>query len=241
MLRHFAWILAALLVAACVPKEPAPVVWSSPEAEVEAYLDAEYEEYRELAERMGWNPPHVPKRLAVAATVRMIPNPLLHGDDTAAVREAVEILNDHLPATIQLEFDDTTEWWYDQGRRWRENPRSILRGSILVGFLPREVWPPFPGVQKVAAAALPFHADPKNGRHLILGGVIAIDPERADAMDVPMTAIVLHELLHVLGRKHPESGHFPDTLMRHDRPVRDEYPYLRPLDIRVMQAVYGKR
>ena len=234
-------LAAILLVALLVGCVTTASEWSSPEAEVQAYLKAEVAEYREIANKTGGEPPtNEIKRLVKPPTVRVMPKPSVTEEDADSVREAVAILNDALPPSFQVKYDPDKRWWYANfpDPTLEKVMSRLTDENISIVFMPREEWPKGKNRHKTVAAGFPVSIDIMEP-HRITGGLVLVDKKRAKRESVPMTAIILHEMLHIFGRRHPDARLFPDSLMRHDRPVKGEYPYLRPLDVRVMQAVYG--
>ena len=237
-------LAAILFVALLVGCVTTALEWSSPEEEAASYLAEEIKEYQDFERAGGW-PTRTEVRRLIEIPVIRIPPQNFGREEIGAIEEAVRILNAHLPATFQIPVSHDRKWWekalvadiFDHDERMRE----MLRGNILVMFIPREEWPEGKGRDKVVAVALPAHAHPVDARHQYIGGFIVIDRLKAqEVKGANLTEIILHELLHMMGRRHPKSPWFRDSLMLHDRPVRGEYPYLRPIDIKVLQAVYGK-
>ena len=170
-------------------------------------------------QRFGSEPPTV--RVAEGTTSEQL-------DQTV---RAVQLINAALPATWQLDFSETPL------------PASILRpsnGEILVEFAPRARWSvPYSGNQAGHArwwSESVSTGDPQQPWvfHIVAGRVWA-DHTRVTGQD--RMELLVHELLHILGRRHPDRRRFPDTIM--NTPSSGPAGHvLHPLDREALLAVY---
>ncbi len=160
-----------------------------------------------------YTPPTV--RLATGATA----------DDRLHTMNAVRLVNSALPADWQLRVDDTPAI-----RDGKLNP-----GFIEVAFDRRERWPS--GVStadRVGVALTRF-----TGSGEITAAGILIDPTLVRGERARM-GVLLHELLHTLGRGHVDPRAFPDTLM-HAYGLRSaDWIHMHPLDDAALYAVYDR-
>ena len=138
---------------------------------------------------------------------------------------AVRLINSALPANWQLRLDDTPA------------PRTadLERGAIKVGFLPREQWPAGSCSGNAIGCARWNHV---SGR--VTAGGLVVDPIRVTG-ERRRVSVLLHELLHTLGRGHVSPTAFPDTIM-HTAGHRGEAEWLvlNSLDEAALHAVYSR-
>ena len=195
-------------------------------AELIAYLSADAENnVHELypdgfLHRFGGEPPTV--RVAEGTTSEQL-------DQTV---RAVQLINAALPRTWQLKFSGTPL------------PASTLRpsdGEILVEFAPRTRWSvSYSGNQAGHArwwSEGVSTGDPQQPWvfHTVAGRVW-VDHIRATGQD--RMELLVHELLHTLGRHHPDPGRFPDSIMNTPSSGPEGH-VLHPLDREALLAVYG--
>ncbi|MDE0207860.1 MAG: hypothetical protein OXP66_17730 [Candidatus Tectomicrobia bacterium] len=177
------------------------------------YLRADANHSNGLVWRWGATPPVV--RMFEGSSDR----------DMFETEMAVRMINSALPANWQLRFDSTLV--PPDGRL---NP-----GYIEVGFVPRERWPGTPSANAVGVA---YH-DGTNGE--MTAAVTLVDPTRVtDTRE--RVAVLLHELLHALGRGHVSPAAFRDTIMHpsiDDGGVSD-WLILNYLDEAALHAVYSR-
>jgi len=155
-------------------------------------------------------------------------------DETVQV---VQLLNADLPPAWQIGVDR------EPGSA---GPMGLPEGEILVEFAPQSDWPLPDGPVDVEeiGAALPRYGPVPTGNPAmpvifeIVGGQVWIDPTRTHGNE--RLGVIAHELLHVLGRQHPDPGRFPETIMLAgggDGPTRH---ILHPIDREALLAVYGR-
>ena len=181
-------------------------------AELLRYLraDADYREGMLL--RWGNTPP----------TVRVE-----EGTPDELVREvhmAVQVINSSLPSDWQLRFDakPTTK------------DREMNRGFIDVVFDDKEDWPDQMGAYVSGVA---YHKQTGSGE--ITAGQIFVDPERSRA-GRDRFSVLLHELLHTLGRGHVDKVAFPYTIMHARGLAKADLLLLQPIDNAALYAVYDR-
>ena len=130
-----------------------------------------------------------------------------------AVR-VVQLLNMALPRDWQIGFGN------EPGAAGTAAPAS---SEIIITFAALEDWPdevippggpPEGGGIGLAVPLLEIYAtgDPERPWNLqITGGRIWIDPTRTEGDE--RLGVIAHELIHVLGRAHPDPTRFPDSIM----------------------------
>ena len=136
---------------------------------------------------------------------------------------AVWLVNKELPENWQLRVGKT--------------PAARLAyynfDEIKVAYLPRNEWPV--RVDDGVGHAKHYLRDP--GR--IAAARVLIDHTRLTDERLRIR-ILLHELLHALGRWHADPDEFPDTIMHPSNPP-DAPPALKDLDKAALRAVYSPR
>ena len=146
---------------------------------------------------------------------------------TSVAVRAVQIINAALPSNWQISV----------------SPAHISvdaaglppRGAILVEFGARETWTdhePIPVSSNIVGSANRL----VTAENQIAVGRVWIDDKRSPD-DFILTAMV-HEILHVLGRQHPQPGLFPDTLMNESGEGVEGHE-LHPLDREALNAIYS--
>ena len=138
---------------------------------------------------------------------------------------AVRLVNSALPTSWQLRFDDTPA--AHDGR--------LTPGVIEVAFAPRERWPN--GVCGGNAIGCGVTST-ESGR--VVAGAALVDPTRASG-ERERVSILLHEILHTLGRGHVGPTAFPDSVMHPN--IDDgvsEWLILNYLDEAALHAIYSR-
>ena len=182
--------------------------------ELVRYLRADANHYTAgVVRRWGATPPIV--RMFEGSTAR----------DKFEAEMAVRLINSALPANWQLRFDPTPA-----APDGRLNP-----GYIEVGFAPRERWPGTPSANAVGVAYTDTTAD---GR--VVAAAALVDPTRVTG-ERKRVFVLLHELLHALGRGHVSPTAFADTIMHAagDRGA-GQWLILNRLDEAALHAVYSR-
>ena len=166
-------------------------------------------------------------RFAEAPVVRYVA-----GTTAAQIDEivrAVQLLNANLPRYFQLTVDPTPVSAADDAAG--DSYDTLAEGQILVEYDRREDW------------EIPYHGNPIGNTNTwdIGGGIITarvwVDHTRATDATNRMDTLV-HELIHALGRQHPQSTNIPSTIMR--TPAQGTQGYvMHQLDREALLAVYG--
>ena len=121
---------------------------------------------------------------------------------------AVTLLNANLPRDFQLTVDSTPVSAADDAAG--VDDLNLEQGQILIEFDRREHWEiPNSGGIYVSGQATTWH---NAGR--ISTARVYVDDTRTSGADNRMDVLV-HEIIHALGRHHANQSRFPDTLM-HD-------------------------
>ena len=143
---------------------------------------------------------------------------------------AVRLINASLPRDFQLTVDSTPVTAAADAAG--TSSETLAAGQILVEFDRREDWE-----ISYDPAANPVGAALWWGR----GGAaitarVYVDDTRVYAPQRQGTLV--HELIHALGRDHPDRARFPDSIMNIPSMAADAY-VLYPLDREALLAVYG--
>ena len=147
----------------------------------------------------------------------------------AAVR-AVQLINESLPSAWQLTMETTLE---------DSTERTPDEDEILIRFAPREEWG-FPPTEPCMAARTVGCTDNNvstETRGKRVGSSIHID--RTREFDPLMPGLIAHELLHSLGREHPDPTLYPDSIMRSSGHPNGRFA-LYPLDRDALYVVYDR-
>ena len=153
------------------------------------------------------------------------------------VVRVVQLLNMALPRGWQIGVSD------EPGAAGTTDPGPL---EILVAFAAQEDWPhelrsPENGDIGLALPRFELHAtgDPDRPFHIeITGGRIWIDPTRTDGAE--RLGVIAHEIIHLLGRNHPDPARFPDTIMVAGGGEGPTEHVLHPLDRAALLAVYSR-
>ena len=206
--------------------------------ELHAYLTADArlltnEHYPDgYTRRFGANPPVV--RVAKGAT------PDLIGETV----RAIQLINASLPNDWRLRVSD------------EPGPRDLFRpadGEILVEFSALEEWS-HPdeqpdgrvGLARWWSEGVRAQEAPHPWTFTTVSAHVWIDHTRRTGADLLETLV--HELLHALGRRHPDASRFPNTIMSTVDPESGERigssgplgHVLHPLDREALHAVYSR-
>ena len=157
-------------------------------------------------------------------------------DETVRV---VQLINAALPQAWQLQFSR------DPG------PAGMLGasdGEILVEFAAQEDWPhpdtPPTSEEIHIGLAQPYYrieptGDPEAPWKVeIIAGQVWVDPTRTRGQE--RLGVITHELLHLLGRNHPDPARFPKTIMLAGGGGGPSEHVLHPLDREALLAVYDR-
>ena len=178
-------------------------------------------------DRFGDTPPIV--RVVQGATADMI------ADTAMIVRE----INEHLPSTWQLQFSNASAQSIDEH----------VEGEIRVAFIPKEEWQ-WPGAQGRARTRKGF-AGHDSSVHPIIGARVWVKGSywTTYVAGVNMRRLgrlfLAHEMLHALGRHHPDINgeFFNETVMGNPLLATQDNPhdsFLASLDKDALLAVYSR-
>ena len=157
-----------------------------------------------------------------------------------AVR-VVQLLNTALPRDWQIGLGN------EPGAAGTADPAP---SEIIITFAALEDWPdevippggpPEGGGIGLAVPLLEIYAtgDPERPWNLqITGGRIWIDPTRTEGDE--RLGVIAHELIHLLGRAHPDPTRFPDSIMVAGGGDGPTLYILHPLDRAALFAVYSR-
>ena len=147
---------------------------------------------------------------------------------------AVQLLNANLPRDFQLTVDPTPVSEEAAPPGMGTDP-TMADGQILVEFDRREDWELTPEAEDLVGEDTVGIA---SVRYVVTGGIstvrVWVDRTRTDS---PM-AVLVHELVHALGRDHADPTRFPSTLM-HAYGEGEAGYVLYQLDREALLAVYG--
>ena len=139
---------------------------------------------------------------------------------------AVQLINASLPASWQLRFG---------GIPGAAGADRIIEGEILIEFAPNADWPdrirtPGSCLHGAGCASVDWAGAPplRTG-----GGQVWIDP--AQLPGIHLQSATVHELLHVLGRRHTDPERFTSVMASSQLPGH----MLFPIDREVLLATYG--
>ncbi len=171
--------------------------------------------------RFGSEPPTV--RVAEGTTAELL-------DQTV---RAVQLINAALPRTWQLNVSETPL------------PASVFRpsnGEILVEFVPRADWSislseNYAGYARRWTEGVSTGDPQQPWVFRTMAGRVWLDHIRVTGQD--RMEVLVHELLHTLGRRHPDRRRFPDTIMNTPSSGPEGH-VLHPLDREALLAVYGR-
>ena len=153
-----------------------------------------------------------------------------------AVR-VVQLMNTALPRDWQIGFGE------EPGATGTADPGP---SEVIIAFAAQEDWPDEvrPPVGEDIGLALPRFelyatGNPDRPFNLeITGGRIWIDPTRTECAE--RLGVIAHELIHVLGRNHPDPARFPDSIMVAGGGDGPTEHILHPLDRAALFAVYSR-
>ena len=168
-------------------------------------------------------------RFGEAPTVRYV-----EGTSAGQVDElvgAVRLINASLPRDFQLTVDSSPVTAAADAAG--TGPATLAAGQILVEYDRREDWEISydPAANPVGAALWWGEGG------ATISARVYVDDTRVPAGARRM-AVLAHELIHALGRDHPDRARFPDSIMNIPAVAADAY-LLYPLDREALLAVYG--
>lgn len=242
--RMIASVLAGTFLAACVTTIPAGP--PTPD-QVASYLA---DERRLATERLTewFTPDHRNPRLVYAPDVRL--GFSTTAEQAESVRRALEILNASLPRPFRFSLESLDGNRVPNCFRDECLPR---KGQIFLHFLEFKYWPrglremakeqanqELRGQSRILGIGGPLSFEPTAPSRLE-SGFVYIDHERvAESDDDTLVKVIVHELMHILGRTHLSPSKYPHTIMNLRAPERPPH-YLYPLDVAVLREVYGEQ
>ena len=168
-------------------------------------------------------------RFPEAPTVRFVEGTT--SDQIDEIVRAVQLINANLPRHFQLLVDPAPVSAAADAAG--TTIQTLAPGQILVEYAARETWevdyaPGEPPVGNAVTWSLDGVAQTARAW---------VDHTRHSGTQGTMTTLV-HELLHTLGRQHPDRARFPSSIMNIPAEGVDGY-LLHPLDREALLAVYG--
>ena len=149
-------------------------------------------------------------------------------EEVDEIVRTVQLINTNLPRDFQLTVDTATFSAADDAAGLDE----LADGEIVVEYDRREDWE-IPYTAGPDQAGL---AQTRRSGSVSLAARVWVDDTRVSGGE-RMTALA-HEILHALGRFHPDPARYPDTVM--NVPAQGVEGYvLHPLDREALLAVYG--
>ena len=151
-------------------------------------------------------------------------------EQVGEIVRAVQLLNANLPRDFQLTVDPSPVSAADDASG--DSFDFLEEGQILVEYDRREDWEiPYDGENTVGNAAF----------WRIVGEILTarvyVDDTRTPDATIRMEVLV-HELIHALGRGHPDSARFPSTIMNTPAAGTEGY-VMHQLDREALLAVYS--
>ena len=144
---------------------------------------------------------------------------------------AVRLINANLPRDFQLTVDSSPVTAAADAAG--TGAATLAAGQILVEFDRREDWEiTYDPADNPVGAALWWGQGGATSTARVW-----VDDTRVPA-GAPNMTVLVHELIHALGRFHPDPARFPDSIMNIPAVVADAY-LLYPLDREALLAVYG--
>ena len=138
------------------------------------------------------------------------------------VRTAVQWINASLPNDWQLRVGD-------------DHATRAAEGEIAITFAAREQWPQDASCTgDPIGCASSLSASPGEVTH----GDVWVDPTRIEDRNQRLR-VIIHEIVHVLGRQHPDPYEFPETVMRAWGADNSGF-VLFPLDREALLAVHDR-
>ena len=209
-------------------------------AELVAYLSEDALSYVRAGGEAGFDEQLFPDGLLLRFAAEPPLVRVAEGTTPELVDEAVrvvQILNMSLPGDWQLGFA------HEPGAAGTSDPGP---SEIIIAFAAQEEWPDDvqPPEGEDIGLALPrygFYAtgDPERPYNIeITGGRIWIDPTRTEGDE--RLGVIAHEIIHLLGRGHPDPERFPDSIMIAGGGEGPSEHILHPLDRAALFAVYSR-
>ena len=169
------------------------------------------------------------QRFAAAPVVRYVAGTTAERVDE--IVRAVQLINANLPRDFQLTVVSTPVSAADDAAG--VDSENLAGGQILIEFDRREDWEiPNVGGAYTSGQATTWH----NVGRIGTARVYVDDTRTSDAAN--RMDVLVHEIIHALGRHHANQSRFPDTLMHGEARGTEGYVMHR-LDREALLAVYG--
>ena len=154
-------------------------------------------------------------------TVRMVQGSSV--DDEFDTRMAVRLLNSALPVDWQIRFEDQHASAFDPSN-----------GEIIVSFFAHHRFPDSDSTTALGIASTQWDnaAGIQSGRVWMNGPELPSERDRVE--------VILHEILHTLGREHVSATRFPNTIMHVYAGSQAQQLILHPLDYDALLAVHDR-
>ena len=154
---------------------------------------------------------------------------------TEAMRDqairAVQLINAALPRDWQMQVSNTPAI---------PGTAPPTDSDILIQFLPREEWPgELPPGNPVGIAARHNTLGWVDGQYQIITRSVNIFVDHTRSTGQHRMDTLVHEIIHALGRDHPDPALFPHTIMLATLQSHDSH-ILYPLDREALLAVYSR-
>ncbi len=146
---------------------------------------------------------------------------------------AVQFVNGNLPGDFQIKIGSPVSAAEDARL---DSSSRVRNGEIVVEYDRREDWEIAGEPNWIGMVA------PRTYNGEQLAARIWVDQTRITHPTERMGTL-MHELLHALGRDHPDGRYFPETVMNTGRPWdirKKKYDLMYPLDREALLAVYGR-
>ena len=144
------------------------------------------------------------------------------------VLNTVRLLNSALPADWQIRYGE-------QHASPVDDASGLRNGEIIVAFDPREIWPSDISSNEDTLGYAYWYGDDS----AIDSGAVWVDDTRLPN-ERNRVYVLLHEVLHALGRNHVQPAQFPETIMHPLIGDGADHLVLQTLDQDALYAVYGR-
>ena len=154
--------------------------------------------------------------------------------DIDTTYEAVRMINSALPREWRLTIADELD-----PNRDRNPPEGVLR----MLFIHRDLWPPECANGNACAGGITSNDErDKYGSGILFAENTLHQPPESDNPNDhrDKAATLAHEIMHVLGRLHPDPERFPDSVMTAKHNSIHNETLLQPIDRDALWAMYAR-